>query len=86
MDEVFSLSVPPAPITVDPVAVVPSAAFRKEPQPALSISPLSGHGVALALRGAVLAARDPAGYRAWMRRTALEHGHKEGRLHAAARI
>jgi hypothetical protein len=85
MDEVLSLSVPPAPITADPVPVVPSAAFQ-EPQAAPSISPLSGHGVALALRGAVLAARDPAGYRAWLRRTALEHAPEEGRLHAAARI
>jgi hypothetical protein len=82
MDEVFSLSVPPAPITADPVPVVPSAAFQ-EPQAALSISPLSGHGVALALRGA---AQDPAGYRAWLRRSALEHAPEEGRLHAAARI
>jgi hypothetical protein len=65
------------------VPVVSSAAFQ-EPQAALSISPLSGHGVAL--RGAVLAAQDPAGYRARLRRSALEHAPEEGRLHAAARI
>jgi len=50
---------------------------------ALSVSPLSGHGVALALRGAVLAAEDPAAYRAWLLHTALEHAAEEARLHAA---
>ena len=50
---------------------------------ALSVSPLSGHGVALALHGAVLAAEDPAGYREWLLRTALEHAAEETRLHAA---
>jgi 2-polyprenyl-6-methoxyphenol hydroxylase-like FAD-dependent oxidoreductase len=51
---------------------------------ALSVSPLSGHGVALALRGAVLAAEDPARYQEWLLRTALEHAAEEARLHAAA--
>jgi flavin-dependent dehydrogenase len=36
---------------------------------ALSVSPLSGHGVALALYGAVLAAEDPVRYREWLLRT-----------------
>jgi hypothetical protein len=36
---------------------------------ALSVSPLSGHGVALALHGAVLAAKDPVRYREWLLRT-----------------
>jgi flavin-dependent dehydrogenase len=48
----------------------------------LSVSPLSGHGVALALRGAVLAAEEPTGYQAWLLRTALEHVAEEARLHA----
>ena len=51
----------------------------------LSVSPLSGHGVALALHGAVLAAQDPAGYRGWLLHAALEHTAEEARLHAAAR-
>jgi 2-polyprenyl-6-methoxyphenol hydroxylase-like FAD-dependent oxidoreductase len=50
---------------------------------ALSVSPLSGHGVALALHGAVLAAEDPLGYREWLLRTALDHAAEETRLHVA---
>jgi hypothetical protein len=44
---------------------------------ALSVSPLSGHGVALALHGAVLAAEDPVRYREWLLRTALDHAAEE---------
>jgi flavin-dependent dehydrogenase len=50
---------------------------------ALSVSPLSGHGVALALHSAVLAATDPARYPEWLLRTALEHAAEETRLHVA---
>jgi hypothetical protein len=50
---------------------------------ALSVSPLSGHGVALALHGAELAAEDPVRYREWFLRTALDHAAEETRPHVA---
>jgi 2-polyprenyl-6-methoxyphenol hydroxylase-like FAD-dependent oxidoreductase len=51
---------------------------------AMSVSPLSSHGVALALCGALRAAEDPAGYPAWLAATALEHAAEEARLQAAS--
>jgi hypothetical protein len=46
---------------------------------ALSVSPLSGHGVALALHGAVLAAEDPVRYREWLLRVVWDCVSKHSR-------
>lgn len=51
---------------------------------ALAVDPLSGHGLALAIQGAWLAATDPAGYPDWLADMTAGHEASERAVYAAA--